>query len=284
MHVLAYQVLIAIIIFISTFFGRFLRNITVLLLCLFTLFQVFTSWLVILQFITITISYFISESNSYLNDNKSKKRELNSTVISQNKNNYSIYYILLIVIVSIGYSAYVSLSKKSSSKSKLIQEKTNENTHTVTSNESPTLNETISYKDTTEYIADTINTNNNASYGLADEYETNDQSNEAFNNHEQSIYGNYIFVADPEINLEKGRIEITALDEHQFNFKIYVENKTDTGQIMGVANLINQNFGKHKTVDCEMSFIFNGKKVEILEYNCGLYHGNSINFNATFEK
>lgn len=61
MAVLLYQIGILIAIQVSAFFGRGARNVAIGLISIFTLLQVFASWLMILQFATIFISYLISE-------------------------------------------------------------------------------------------------------------------------------------------------------------------------------------------------------------------------------
>lgn len=65
MAVLLYQVGIFLAITIASAFGKKSRNTAVILISIFTLLQVFMSWLLLLQFFTIFIAYQIS--NSYLN-------------------------------------------------------------------------------------------------------------------------------------------------------------------------------------------------------------------------
>ena len=61
MAVLFYQIGIFVVIQISAIFGKNARNTAIVLISLFTIIQVFMSWLLILQFITIYISYEISK-------------------------------------------------------------------------------------------------------------------------------------------------------------------------------------------------------------------------------
>lgn len=65
MAVLLYQVGIFIVIQIAAMFGKNSRNTAVVLISIFTLLQVFMSWLLILQFFTIIISYIISNNWFY---------------------------------------------------------------------------------------------------------------------------------------------------------------------------------------------------------------------------
>ena len=60
MAVLIYQIGIFLAIQIASFFGKSARNTAIILIVLFTLLQVFMSWLLVLQLITIFISYRVS--------------------------------------------------------------------------------------------------------------------------------------------------------------------------------------------------------------------------------
>ena len=62
MAVLLYQVGIFLAIIIASTFGKKSRNTAVVLISIFTLLQVFMSWLLLLQFFTIFIAYQISDS------------------------------------------------------------------------------------------------------------------------------------------------------------------------------------------------------------------------------
>lgn len=62
MEVLLFQLGIAAIIIIAGLFGKIARNTITILVVIFTAVMVFTSGLMILQFITIGISFFISKS------------------------------------------------------------------------------------------------------------------------------------------------------------------------------------------------------------------------------
>ena len=64
MEVLIYQIVIACIILISGYSGIRTKNITTIILILFTLTHVFMPWLMILQFITIGISYSVATATT----------------------------------------------------------------------------------------------------------------------------------------------------------------------------------------------------------------------------
>ncbi|TXD71262.1 hypothetical protein [Aequorivita antarctica] len=62
MAVFLYQIGIFLAIIIASSFGKKARNTAVILISIFTLLQVFMSWLLLLQFVTIFIAYIISNS------------------------------------------------------------------------------------------------------------------------------------------------------------------------------------------------------------------------------
>ena len=70
MAVLFYQLGIFIAIQIAAVFGRKSRNTAIILISIFTILQVFVSWLLLLQFITIAISYNISNNLFFTNATK----------------------------------------------------------------------------------------------------------------------------------------------------------------------------------------------------------------------
>ena len=72
MAVLLYQIGIFIAVQIAAVFGKSARNTALILITIFTLLQVFTSWLLILQLITIFISYQFSKR--ILSNNSSKSQ------------------------------------------------------------------------------------------------------------------------------------------------------------------------------------------------------------------
>lgn len=84
MAVLLYQIGIFLAIIISSTFGKKSRNTAVILISIFTLLQVFMSWLLLLQFATIFIAY--SVSNSFI-----EKKPKNKTVSKSNKNTESVF-------------------------------------------------------------------------------------------------------------------------------------------------------------------------------------------------
>tara|TARA_B100000678_G_C18152021_1_gene479343 strand:+ start:520 stop:1161 length:642 start_codon:yes stop_codon:yes gene_type:complete len=81
MTVLIYQIGIFIAVQVAAVFGKSSRNTALILITIFTLLQVFMSWLLILQLITIFISYQFSKkilSNNSSNNQPNKKTPKNA--------------------------------------------------------------------------------------------------------------------------------------------------------------------------------------------------------------
>lgn len=76
MAILFYQLGIFIVIQVAASFGKNSRNTAVVLVSIFTILQVFTSGLMILQFITIFVSYSISNSWFFSSEKKEYKPNL----------------------------------------------------------------------------------------------------------------------------------------------------------------------------------------------------------------
>ena len=67
MNVLLFQLGIFITIVIASFFGKKTRDTVVVLISIFTLVQVFMSWLLLLQFVTIFIAFMITDKDKSKN-------------------------------------------------------------------------------------------------------------------------------------------------------------------------------------------------------------------------
>ena len=80
MAVLFYQIGIFIAIQVAAIFGKKSRNTAIVLISIFTILQVFMSWLLILQFFTVIISYVIS-NNWFLNDSKNESSKKTNKIL-----------------------------------------------------------------------------------------------------------------------------------------------------------------------------------------------------------
>jgi len=86
MAVLLYQIGIFVAIQIASLFGKSARNTAIILITLFTLLQVFMSWLLLLQLITIFISYKVSKRWFENSENESSNKKLNNVLYSYREN------------------------------------------------------------------------------------------------------------------------------------------------------------------------------------------------------
>ena len=87
MAVLLYQVGIFIAIQLAAMFGKNSRNTAIALISIFTLVQVFMSWLLFLQFFTIIISYIISNNWFSITEKKLSQKPKSSYKDSRNLKN-----------------------------------------------------------------------------------------------------------------------------------------------------------------------------------------------------
>lgn len=109
MEVLIYQVVIAILILLAGSFGKKTRNIVTIVICLFTIIQVFTLKLALLQFFTIFVAFMYSKNQE---EKKiiEKKEEFNYYVIekeSENESSSSTFFKIFIVVISIISTVYI---------------------------------------------------------------------------------------------------------------------------------------------------------------------------------
>ncbi len=74
MAVLLYQIGIFLAIIIASNFGQKSRNTAVILIAIFTVLQVFVSWLLLLQFVTIFVAYHVSNSILSKNPNSNNNQ------------------------------------------------------------------------------------------------------------------------------------------------------------------------------------------------------------------
>lgn len=124
MEVLIYQIVIAVLILVAGTFGKKSRNIVTIIICLFTLIQVFTLKLAVLQFITIFVAYVFSigyeekkveekkeEFNYYVVDKKDKEKS---------KSSFGGCSVFFIVVISIFSTIYI-FQKKNERKKELLE-------------------------------------------------------------------------------------------------------------------------------------------------------------------
>ncbi|NDP25969.1 MAG: hypothetical protein GZ087_00875 [Flavobacterium sp.] len=127
MEVLIYQIVIVILILAAGAFGKKARNVVTIIICLFTIIEVFTFKLAVLQFITMFIAYFFSigyeekkvevkkeEFNYQVVDKKVKEKiEKNK---QKSKSSFSGFSIFFIIIISIFSTIYIFQKKNETNK------------------------------------------------------------------------------------------------------------------------------------------------------------------------
>ena len=91
MAVLLYQIGIFIAIQIAAMFGRNSRNTAIVLISIFTILQVFMSWLLLLQFITIYVSYNISNNLFFSNTPNKPVAKPQKTILKSYENGARVY-------------------------------------------------------------------------------------------------------------------------------------------------------------------------------------------------
>lgn len=131
MEVLIYQVVIAILILLAGSFGQKTRNVVTLIICLFTIIEVFTIKLALLQFFTIFVAFLYSK-NYEDKKNIKQKEEFNYYVIekeSKNETSSSPFFKIFIVVISIISTVYIFHSRNELKRVK--NEQVNANQQTV---------------------------------------------------------------------------------------------------------------------------------------------------------
>lgn len=123
MEILIYQIIIGTIILISGAFGKKARNVVTIILCLFTLVEVFTVKLAILQFITIFLAYAFS--SGYEEKNNENKEEFNYYVVDKkevekSESSFGWFSIIFIIGISL-FSAFYVYQKKREFKEESIE-------------------------------------------------------------------------------------------------------------------------------------------------------------------
>ena len=91
MAVLLYQIGIFIAIQIAAMFGRNSRNTAIVLISIFTILQVFMSWLLLLQFITIYVSYNISNNLFFSSTPNKSVAKPQKTILKSYENGARVY-------------------------------------------------------------------------------------------------------------------------------------------------------------------------------------------------
>lgn len=287
MEVLIFQVCLASIILISSFFGRKIRNWLILFVCIFTVVMVFMTWLILLQFVTIFISYSISES---IIQNAEIARENKRLQQNQNSGNGKFYFILFLIVSGIFYS--ISVSSKRTDSDKINEEQT------ITEKHEKNVFNYQSYQDSLAGIAtdaDSYNSDSIAPESLHNDYDSLEYPNNNLHVDEEDINtlsneniesGQFLFLKSRIGNADFGKFTLEKIDNNRFKFRLFVENNFSTGDISGIAITTAPNHALYSDQNCrglEFDFFENGY-VKITELECANYHGTKITFNTLFKQ
>lgn len=274
MEILAFQLLVFALLLISSLFGRKVRNGLALIIAVFTIFAVFMSWLIILQFITIVISLVISESIIIDREHRKEQRKQEGT---QSSSSGSKIFIAILVISALLYSFYLNTSKDNNSD---VDDYIDE---TTSDKDSSSLSNDVEYV-TTEPVFDNSIIDTTRENAISD-YRESDYIEDIDYNDSKSIYGKWHY-ANSSREIESGSLLIEKFGVENFNFRLRVFNDYASGDISGTAKFITENIAVFQSDRCE-SLLFDFRTigdVTISEVNCMDYHGRDISFNSTFEK
>lgn len=302
MGILFFQLIIFGIIFISSYSSRKTLDITVVVIFIFTILAVFTSWLMLLQFATIIVSYLFALDKMSLHKEKvtiPKNVVMQKTSNKLANNSGCLTFTTLFIIIMACLYAYNVWSVKNSnnevSTPTLLVEPPIETFNDSNDYESYDY-DTISYEEpVSEY--DTINSFNenyyiddeqyqneyDDDYGYDNDYGDSERNRNAIKGIKR--YGKYKFIRDVNCDIENANLEISRSGV-DFDFHLQVENKHHIGEISGRAIMQdNRTRAVFKSSNCEsitFDFLSNGL-VSISEVNCRDYHGTNICFNSLFK-
>ncbi|WP_026977454.1 hypothetical protein [Flavobacterium tegetincola] len=305
MEVFIIQVIIFGIIFLTSYLGRKSLDITAVVISVFTIFAVFTSWLIILQFVTIVISYLFALDKMSLR--KEQKIPAKNIVIPQNNSKSNndrgclTFTTLFIVVMGFLYAYNVWSVKNSNNKiaSPTIIEENTFKTKVDSKNYDDYEYENNSDEDPTYYV-DTVSHSNFQNFDteeennyFEDEYRYDDDYNDYRDasvndedtHHSKMKYGNFTFFQDINCEINNAQLRISKGGINQINFFLQVSNKYQMGEISGSA-IISKDFQTaiFKSKDCEslIFYFLPNEQIHIKEFNCDNYHGTNICFNSVF--
>ena len=109
MEVFIYQIIIAAIVLISGFWGTKTKNITTIVLVIFTITHIYMPWLMILQFLTISISYSVANTTNKKRINNTKETKSTSFFDWIFLTFWSLLFIIIILLVIRSIIAMIGL-------------------------------------------------------------------------------------------------------------------------------------------------------------------------------
>lgn len=287
MNILIFQIIIFSTIYVLGLFGKNVRNATTIAISIFTLVMIFTTWLSILQFITIFIAYYYSVIQEEKAIQKKLIRKEQKIYRESEKNNNSYYYFFLIVLAMI-CAFSVTMNKK-----EIYSEPIKEDIESEKVENSNLYAPAYDTTNSTTFNIDNEELPDYDSTGV-DNYNSptneNDEDDDPYSNEDNySIisYGEYEFAKNINENeIENGSLFLRKFNTDEFYFKLKVNNRYSTGEISGIATFADRTTAVFNNVNCKALYFqfLEDEQIRITENNCLDYHGNRIGFDGIYTK
>lgn len=237
MEVFVFQIIIFGIIFFSSFSGRRAVNLVSLIICVFTFLAIFTTWLMILQFVTIFVSYSIAVERIKNSENSIQSTQTTSseTYNSETQSKGCAPFITIFIIIISIYCAFNVWSKKN-------------------------LNNDIPE---TEPTIETENNNSNSdaiivdpnSFVNVDTVSAVEDTTEIQKPSWKIQSGSYLHFTSQSCDIEYARLIIDRQNENDFNFIIQTIGFDGSKlKMVGNAEIYNPYFAKYKGKHGVISF------------------------------
>ena len=239
MELFIFQIAVFAIIFLSSIFGREALNKTVLVVSVFTLIAVFMTWLIILHFITIVISYSLAITNINREQEIAERKFANSQNHSESSslNNRGCFSPLKLIMIAICiHFAYCVWSSKNNMGKNIETEKVEElkNDYRLTIDKVFIATPNY-YEENYEYINDTTESDihsDESEYKEQIVHEKWDSYNDWGDSdeyiHGGSVkYGNFKLIENRRCSLDNGKLYMKKRDANRIDFAMEVGNIID---------------------------------------------------------
>jgi len=183
MEILIYQIIIAASIIIVGLFGTKARNYVAIFFGIFTIVQIFTMWLAILQFFTIVMAYLVSDSIEEKAQEIQRIKNQRKKYNQPTETNYSFYFIIFLIISSVFYAISV-FNKKAEVESIDLKPSEIEMQYQIpiNSNSNNQVEENIETVNEDESLEENSNVDSSANVSSKnDSYEYNDEKDDPLN-------------------------------------------------------------------------------------------------------
>lgn len=302
MEIFIFQIAVFAIIFLSAFFGREALNKTVLIVSVFTLLAVFMTWLIILQFITIVISYSLAVAQinrqEEITERQSNYRKYNPE--SGSSNNSGCFSALKLIMIALciyfAYSVWSNKNKTSKNiETEIVEQPQNYNNPNNFKVDTLSI---ISGDENIEYSVEDINNQlveeeqevQEQGYGNIsndeDAYDPFADDPNYFSDESYARSGEFKLAYDLECSILVGKLKLEEIGNRKIKFYLEVGNNRFSGTISGVAHLTEERSRAiFKSETCKsliLDFLPNGE-IRITETNCNNYHGTNICFDSVFK-